>query len=473
MQDFQGFVDIRDRFQSQVSTVSSELLRHGRSESYHPSLPPQAIVYPQSTQDVADLVALAKQHKIPLVGRGAGTSLEGQTAAPFGGISVDFSQMNKIIDIDLANMCVTVQPGVTREELNRELRHTGTFFPVDPGANASLGGMAATRASGTTTVGYGTMRDNVMGLEAIMATGERITTGSKAKKSSAGYDLTALLVGSEGTLGLITELTLRLHPQPDAILAGIVGFSAFSNAVTAVMDTIQSGLSMARLEFLDASSVRAFNAYAGESMPEMPHLLFEIHGSENGVHETMQMFSQICQDLGGTEFRASSKTEDRNALWKLRHNGYYAILASRPGARAVVTDVCVPISELAEVVQKTQADIEQSPLSAPILGHVGDGNFHAILLIDPDSEQELEAAQHLSDQMVERALAVGGTCTGEHGIGFGKTKFMEQEHGPAWQIMGSLKRALDPHNILNPGKLVPEPVFNAPTGSVPPVLPDQ
>jgi D-lactate dehydrogenase (cytochrome) len=338
--------------------------------------------------------------------------------------------------------------------VNEALRDTGLFFSVDPGANASIGGMAATRASGTTTVRYGTMRDAVKALEVVLADGRIIKTGTYAKKTSAGYDLTALMVGSEGTLGLITELTLRLHPISEAISAGIVAFESFGGAVQSVIETIQMALPMARIEFVDTATVQAFNAYADRNIPTMPHLLFELHGSEDSVKQDAETFGAICRENGGQDFEWSERTEDRTALWSLRHNGYYAILAARKGARAVVTDICVPISHLADAVEETRADIAASGLMGPILGHVGDGNFHSVLLLDPENKAEHETALVLSDRMVQRALAYGGTCTGEHGVGIGKKKFMEAEHGTAWEVMGTIKQALDPHNLMNPGKLV-------------------
>jgi len=362
--------------------------------------------------------------------------------------------MNKIRNIDCENMLVTVEPGITRKEVNEALRDTGLFFSVDPGANASIGGMAATRASGTTTVRYGTMRDAVKALEVVLADGRTIKTGTYAKKTSAGYDLTALMVGSEGTLGLITELTLKLHPIPEAISAGIVAFESFGGAVQSVIETIQMALPMARIEFVDTATVQAFNAYADRNIPTMPHLLFELHGSEDSVKQDAETFGAICRENGGQDFEWSERTEDRTALWSLRHNGYYAILAARKGARAVVTDICVPISHLADAVEETRADIAASGLMGPILGHVGDGNFHSVLLLDPENKAEHETALVLSDRMAQRALAYGGTCTGEHGVGIGKKKFMEAEHGTAWEVMGTIKQALDPHNLMNPGKLV-------------------
>ncbi|MDB4830594.1 FAD-binding protein [Paracoccaceae bacterium] len=437
-----------------LSTSKSDRNLHGRSESYFDLMPPDAVAYVETTQEVQNLLKICSQFGCPVIGWGTGTSLEGHTSAPRGGISVDFSRMNKILQLNAEDMDVLVQPGLTREALNIELRASGLFFPVDPGANASLGGMAATRASGTTTVRYGGMRENVKVLEVVLADGQVIQTGNRARKSSAGYDLTSLLVGSEGTLGLITKLTLQLHPQPEAISAGIVAFDSMQQAVKAVIATIQMGLPMARIEFVDGATAQAFNEYAGAVMRIQPHLLFELHGSDASVAENAELFCDICQEYGGAGFQWSALPEERTALWTMRHNGYYAVLASLPGARAIVTDICVPISALAHAVEETHADIARSAISGPILGHMGDGNFHAILLIDPDNASEYRAAMQISDRMAERALALGGTCTGEHGIGMGKLKFMEQEHGLAWEVMRGLKRQMDPLNILNPGKLL-------------------
>lgn len=437
-----------------LSRSKSDLDLHGQSETHFAPCPPDAVAYPTSTDEVSQIVKICAAHGCPVIAWGTGTSLEGHTLAIRGGITVDFSRMDKVIEVNAADMDVRVQPGVTREALNTELRATGLFFPVDPGANASLGGMAATRASGTTAVRYGTMRDNVLGLTVVTADGRIVKTGTRARKSSAGYDLTGLFVGSEGTLGLITELTLRLQGQPEAISAGICAFDDMPSAVAAVTDTIQMGIPMARIEFVDAATATAFNAYAGASMPAQPHLMVEFHGSEQGVAEQADTFAAIVQEHGGSPFEWSTQAEDRNRLWAMRHNGYYAILASRTGATAVVTDVCVPMSQLATAVEETSADIKDSPIPGPILGHVGDGNFHAILLINPNDPSEKDAALNLSARMAERALRLGGTVTGEHGVGIGKLDYMTKEHGDAWQIMGDIKRAMDPQNILNPGKLV-------------------
>ncbi len=450
----QALEDLSSLLGERLSLSKSDLDLHGQSESHFPLTPPDAVAYPETTEEVAALVRVCAREGCPVVGWGTGTSLEGHALAVRGGVVVDFSRMNKVLEIRAADMDVTVQPGVTREALNEELRATGLMFPVDPGANASLGGMAATRASGTTTVRYGTMRDNVLGLQVVLADGQVIRTGARARKSSAGYDLTGLMVGSEGTLGLITELTLRLHGIPEATSAGICAFPDMHAAVAAVTETIQMGIPMARIEFVDAATARAFNAYAGATMAEAPHLLVEFHGAPEAVEQDARRFAEIVADHDGSTFDWSVREEDRRALWAMRHNAYYAILASRKGARGLVTDICVPISELARAVEETQADIAGSILPGPILGHVGDGNFHAILLIDPDQPAEREAAQALSHRMVERALRLGGTATGEHGVGMGKTGYMEAEHGAGWAVMGAIKQALDPQNILNPGKLV-------------------
>ncbi len=440
---------------NRLSRSKSDLEAHGASESHFPLTPPNAVAYPQTTEEVARILASCAQEGCPVVGWGTGTSLEAQSLAVRGGVVVDFSRMNRLIQVNAEDMNAVVQPGLTREALNRELRATGLFFPVDPGADASLGGMASTRASGTTTVRYGTMREAVLGLQVVLADGRVIRTGSAARKSATGYDLTALFVGSEGTLGLITELTLRLHGLPEAISAAVCAFDDMKGAVNAVIATIQSGVPMARIEFLDTASVRAVNARSGAGLPERPHLLVEFHGTPAAVAEQAETFGEIAAEFGAAGFRWSDRAEERNRLWEMRHQAYYACLALRPGARALVTDICVPISRLAEAVEETAAEIAASPLEGPILGHVGDGNFHAILLVEPGNAAEMAAAERLSGRMAERALRLGGTVSGEHGIGLGKLGYMASEHGPAWQVMGQLKQALDPAGILNPGKLVP------------------
>ncbi len=436
-----------------LSLSKSDLDLHGRSETHFPLTPPDAVAYPTSTAEVVRIVKTCAAHDCPVIPWGTGTSLEGHSLAVRGGVTVDMSRMDKILHVNAADMDCAVQPGLTRQALNTELRATGLFFPVDPGANAALGGMAATRASGTTAVRYGTMRDNVMGLQVVLADGQVIRTGSRARKSSAGYDLTGLFVGAEGTLGIITELTLKLHGQPQAVAAATCAFATVADAVDAVITTIQMGVPMARIELVDAASAAAVNAYADADWPASPHLLVEFHGSDAAVAADVATFGEIAADMGGTGFDWATAIEDRNRLWQIRHDAYYAILASKPGATAVVTDACVPISKLAQAIAETQAEIAASPITGPILGHVGDGNFHAILLIDPNDVTQRQAAQNLSHTMTERALALGGTVTGEHGVGIGKMPYMLAEHGPAWAVMSQIKKALDPTDIMNPGKL--------------------
>lgn len=449
-----AIADLAPVLGDRLSLSKSDLTAHGLSETHFDAMPPDAVAYPRDTDEVSQIVQICAAHQCPVIGFGAGTSLEGHTLAVQGGIAVDFRDMNQMIEVHNEDMSVCIQPGITREALNADLRATGLFFPVDPGANATLGGMASTRASGTTAVRYGTMRDNVLALEVVLADGRIIRTGSGARKSSAGYDLTALMVGSEGTLGLITELTLKLQGQPEAIAAATCAFDAIDAAVDAVTATIAMGIPMARIEFLDAASVAAVNAYSKADFPVTPHLMVEFHGSDTAVAEQAKRFGDIAAEFGGSAFAWATKPEDRTRLWHMRHHAYWAILASRSGAAAIVTDVCVPISKLAQAVAETQADIDASLIPAPILGHVGDGNFHAILLIDPTSTTEKRAAQDLSARMADRALALGGTVTGEHGIGMGKLTYMNAQHGAGWDVMAQIKRAMDPLNIMNPGKVV-------------------
>lgn len=440
-----------------LTRSKSDLDLHGRSETHFALAPPDAVAYPETTGEVAGIVRACARHGCPVVGWGTGTSLEGQVQAVRGGICVDFTRMNRILQIRQADMDVAVQPGVTRQALNEELRATGLFFPVDPGANASLGGMASTRASGTTAVRYGTMRDNVLGLEVVTASGEVIRTGSRARKTASGYDLTGLFVGAEGTLGLITELTLRLQGQPEAISAAVCAFARIAGAVECVIETIQMGVPMARIELVDSDSVRAVNAYAGTDLPQSPHLFVEFHGSETGVAEQAETFGTIAAEHGGSGFDWATRPEDRTALWTMRHNAYHAIMAARPGARALVTDICVPISRLAEAIETCRADLAAARIEGPILGHVGDGNFHAVLLFDENDDAEKARVIEASGRLVDLALSLGGTATGEHGIGLGKRDYMAREHGRGWALMGAIKQALDPDDIMNPGKLVPPP----------------
>ena len=438
-----------------LSRSKSDLDAHGASETHFAPAPPDAVAFPETTEEVSRILAICHAHGCPVVAFGAGTALEGHTSAIRGGVTLDFARMNRVLEIRQGDMQAVVQPGLTREDLNRELRATGLFFSVDPGANASLGGMAATRASGTTSVRYGTIRENILALEVVLADGRVIRTGSAARKSASGYDLTGLFVGSEGTLGIITELTVKLQGQPEAMSAGVCAFDEIVPAVDAVVAVIQMGIPMARIEFVDEDAVRAVNAYSGTELPERPHLFVEFHGTEAGAAEDAKRFAEVVADFGASDVRLATRTEDRTALWTARHHAYWACLASRKGATAVVTDVCVPISRLAEAVEETRADIAESPIPGPILGHVGDGNFHAILLVDPDAPEELTEAKRLAGRMAERALRLGGTITGEHGIGLGKRAYMPAEHGEGWSVMGEIKHALDPTGILNPGKLVP------------------
>lgn len=439
-----------DRF----STGASDRALHGQSESHFADMPPDGVAYPETTTDVAGIVSICAAHRVPVIGWGAGTSLEGHALAPLGGITVDFSRMKRVLHISAEDMLAVVQPGVTREQLNEDLRATGLFFPVDPGANASIGGMASTRASGTTAVRYGTMRDNVLALEAVLADGRTLRTGTRAPKSSTGYDLTGLFVGAEGTLGLITELTLRLQGQPDAISAAVCAFDDMDAATQTVIMTIQSGIPMARIEFTDATFVRLFNIQNGTDMPQKPHLMVEFHGSAQSTREQAERFGEIVADMGGSAFQWANQPEDRNRLWKMRHNAYYTARAAWPNAHAITTDVCVPISKLAKAVSETAEDIATSGLPGPILGHMGDGNFHALLLPDRDDPAQITTAHTLAHAMAERALRLGGTVSGEHGIGMGKLKYMDAEHGAGWDVMASVKAALDPQGIMNPGKLL-------------------
>ena len=444
---------LRARLGDRVTDAAAAREAHGRSELYHDSHPPDLVVFPESTAEVVEIVNICAAAGIPLTGFGAGTSLEGNAVPLHGGVSVDFSRMNAVLAVNADDMDCRVQPGITRKALNTHLRDTGLFFPIDPGADASIGGMASTRASGTMAVRYGTMRDNVLSLEVVLADGRVIRAGSRARKSAAGYDLTRLFVGSEGTLGLITEVTLRLHPVPEAISAAVCPFELFTGAVATAIATIQAGIPVARLELLDEVMIAGINAYAKLGAAEQPTLFLEFHGSAAGVAEQARATEEIARDNGALGFRWTGNTEERSKLWSARDNTLYAGLGLRPGARALITDVCVPISRLAECLDETKRDIAQSGLIAPIVGHVGDGNFHTLILIDPNDAAELARAKALHERMVLRALALEGTCTGEHGIGFGKIEYMAREHGASVAVMQSIKSALDPGNLMNPGKL--------------------
>ena len=437
-----------------LSTSRSVRDLHGESVAWFANHPPDAVAFVHTTQEVSELVKICARHKVPIIPYGAGTSLEGHTSAIHGGITFDFTQMNSVIRVSVEDLDCTVEAGVTRIQLNQYLRDMGVFFPIDPGADASIGGMAATRASGTNAVRYGTMRENVLNLTVVMADGTIVKTARRARKSSAGYDLTRLIVGSEGTLGIITEVTLKLHAIPEAISAGVCPFPDIKAACDATIMAIQMGIPVARIELFDDAQIAACNAYSGLDFPETAILFLEFHGTEQSVAEQMALFGDIVAELGGGPFDTATKTEDRNRLWKARHDVYWATLAMRPGCKGLATDVCVPISRLADCVEETRADIEEFNLYAPIVGHVGDGNFHLILLIDPKDPEEKLRVDELLKRLVMRALAMEGTCTGEHGVGMGKMKFLEAEHGQGLGVMRAIKKALDPDNILNPGKVV-------------------
>ena len=438
-----------------LSTTRSVCDQHGRDESPYPAMPPDAVAFADSTDEVARIVQVCARHRVPVIPYGAGSSIEGHLLAIRGGLSLDLSRMTRIIAIDADDLTATVEAGVTREALNDALRHSGLFFPIDPGANASLGGMSATRASGTNAVRYGTMRENVLALTVVTAAGKVIHTGTRARKSSAGYDLTRAFVGSEGTLGVMTEITVRLHPQPMAVSAAVATFDSVADAVNTVIRTIQYGIPVARVEFMDIQAVRAVNAYSKLSLREAPTLLFEFHGSEAGVAEQAETVQAIAHEFGGTDFEWASRQEDRSRLWAARHKAYFASLQLQPGSTCVTTDVCVPISRLAECVTATCADIDASGILATVLGHVGDGNFHVLLLVDPTDPQSRERAEAVNARIVRRALDMDGTCTGEHGVGLHKMDFMRAEHGEdALDMMRALKRAFDPQNLMNPGKIV-------------------
>jgi D-lactate dehydrogenase (cytochrome) len=445
---------LRQRFGERCSTATSVREQHGRDESVYAVTPPEVVVFCESTDDVAAVVALASTHAVPVIPFGIGSSLEGHLLAVQGGVSVDLSRMNRIVRVHPEDLTVTVEAGVTREQLNREIRDTGLFFPIDPGANASIGGMAATRASGTNAVRYGTMRENVLGLTVVTASGEVVHTGTRAKKSSAGYDLTRLFVGSEGTLGVMTEVTLKLYPLPEAVSAAICAFPSIDAAVRATIQVIQMGVPIARCELLDANAIRAVNKHSNLTLREAPMLLMEFHGSEAGVKEQAAVVQEVASEFGGTDFDWATTPEQRSKLWTARHHAYFAALQTRPGCRCQSTDTCVPISRLAESINESVTEAEEAGIPYWIVGHVGDGNFHLSYLIDPNDPQEHATVERLSAQMVARALRLEGTCTGEHGIGLHKMGYLLDEAGPAAvELMRSVKRALDPKNIMNPGKV--------------------
>ncbi|WDD96427.1 FAD-binding protein [Burkholderia sp. FERM BP-3421] len=437
-----------------VSTAEAVRTQHGRDESPFDPVPPDAVAFARSADEVREVVRLCARHGVPVIPYGAGSSLEGHLLAVRGGVSLDVSGMDRVLSIDAEDLTVTVEPGISRKTLNDALRDTGLFFPIDPGADASIGGMTATRASGTNAVRYGTMRENVLGLTAVLADGRVVRTGTRARKSSAGYDLTRLFVGSEGTLGVITEITLRLHPLPEAVSAAVCAFPSMGAAVRTVIETIQLGVPIARVEFIDALAVRSINRHAHLSLAEAPTLFFEFHGTEAGVKEQAETVQTLAAQHDGRDFAWATRPEERSRLWAARHNAFFAMLQLKPGCRAVTTDVCVPISQLAACVEETELDLRASSLPCPIVGHVGDGNFHVAILIDPARPEELAEAEALNQRIVERALRMGGTCTGEHGVGLHKMRFLALEHGEnALDAMRAIKLALDPHNLMNPGKI--------------------
>ena len=447
---------LSQRFGTRFTVSQAVREQHGRDESVHPAAAPDAVVFAESTEEIAETMRLCKTHRVPVIPFGAGSSVEGHLLAVHGGISIDLAGMNRVIAIHPEDLDATVQPGVTRKQLNAELHDTGLFFPIDPGADASLGGMAATRASGTNAVRYGTMRENVLGMTVVLADGRIIKTGGRARKSSAGYDLTRLFIGSEGTLGIITELTVKLYPIPEAISSAVCAFPSVDAAVDTVIQTIQLGVPVARIELLDALTISAVNRYSKTSLKEAPTLFFEFHGSPAGVEEQARLVQELAADQGGMNFEWATRPEDRTRLWQARHDAYFACLQLKPGARAFPTDVCVPISRLAECIRDTNEVIASSSIPVALFGHVGDGNFHLVVLIDPANPQEVAEAEKINNAVVTRALAMEGTCTGEHGIGIGKQQFLVAEHGEnAVQVMRALKQTLDPENLLNPGKILP------------------
>jgi len=456
MTDFNStVVALKDALGEKVSTGSSVLDLHARDEAHFKPMRPDAVVFPESTDDVVSIVRRCAADHCPIIPFGVGTSLEGHVIPVQGGVSVDTSRMNQVLQVNAEDMDAVVQPGVTRKQLNEALKTTGLMFTVDPGADATIGGMAATRASGTNAVRYGTMRDNVMALEVVLADGRVIRTGTRARKSSAGYDLTRLFVGSEGTLGFMTELTVRLFGQPEMIAAATCRFDTIEGAVNTVIQAIQLGIPLARIELVDVLSIKALNAYNDDmDLTEAPHLFLEFHGTENGVADQVEQFKELAGEGGGHEFQWATKTEDRTALWRARHDAYFATKALRPGCEGFVTDSCVPISQLAECIKQTEIAIKKSGLMAPLIGHVGDGNFHLAILIDGNSAKELAQAKALANDVNNLTLSLGGTVTGEHGVGLGKQPYMAQEHGDAYSLMGDLKKTFDPQNIFNPGKLV-------------------
>jgi len=446
---------LKDEFGERFQTGQAIRAQHAHTTTWVPPQFPDGVIFVDSAEEVKRIVQLASQHEVPLVPFGVGSSLEGQVNAPFGGFSIDFSRMKKVLSVNAEDLDCTVEPGITREELNAYLRDTGLFFPIDPGANATIGGMTSTRASGTNAVRYGTMKDNVLALTAVMASGEEIRTARRARKSSAGYDLTRLLVGAEGTLGIITSITLRLQGIPEEIASGYCNFPTLKQASEAVIMTIQLGIPVARIEIMNEAQVKACNAYSGLTLPEVPSLFLEFHGSPASVSLQSEAFREIANECGGGDFTWTRNPEERAKLWKSRHDVYWASKSLRPGGTVIATDVCVPISRLADCITETEEDIRAHGLTGPIVGHAGDGNFHVSLVIDASNMAEIEAAEAFISRLNARALAMDGTCTGEHGIGQGKQAFLETELGGSVDVMRQIKRALDPKNIFNPGKIFP------------------
>lgn len=447
---------LQQRFADRCATSAALREQHGHTTTWIANQPPDAVVFAQSTEEVAEIVRTCAKYKVPVIPFGTGTSLEGHVNAPQGGISIDLTGMNRILDVNADDLDCRVEAGVTRKQLNSYIRDTGLFFPIDPGADASIGGMAATRASGTNAVRYGTMKDAVLALTVVTPDGKIVHTGGRAKKSSAGYDLTRLMVGSEGTLGVITEVTLRLHGQPEAISGGVCPFPDVRSACNAVIMTIQMGIPVARIELLDEFQVKACNNYSKLDLAETPTLFLEFHGSDASVREQSEMFASIAEECGGGDFKWATAAEDRTKLWAARHDAYWAGKALRPEADIMVTDVCVPISRLADCVMETVDDIRAEGLLAPIVGHVGDGNFHTQILVKLDDAEEVAKGKAFIERLTLRAIDMGGTCTGEHGVGQGKQKYMAREHGEALDMMRAIKTALDPDNLMNPGKILPQ-----------------
>lgn len=445
---------LQQQFGNRLTTVAAVRERHGHDESYHAVHAPDAVIFPKTNEEVAEIVRICAEHGTPVIPFGVGTSLEGHVAALYGGVCIDLSEMNEIVRVGVEDMDVTVQAGVRRKQLNEHLRDTGLFFPIDPGADATIGGMTATRASGTNAVRYGTMRENVLALTIVTSDGRIINTARRARKSASGYDLTRVFIGSEGTLGIITEVTLRLYGIPEAMSAAVCSFPGMEAAIDTVIGTIQMGVPVARIELLDELQMKACNLYSDLDYPEMPTLFLEFHGSEASVAEQAETVQMIATEYGAGNFQWATRAENRNRLWQARHDAAYAALALRPGAKMWATDVCVPISRLAECILETQKDISESFLMAPLVGHVGDGNFHLLFLFNPDDERELAEVERLNERLVLRSLALDGTCTGEHGVGTGKMNYLITEHGEAVSLMREIKKAMDPANIMNPGKII-------------------